>query len=228
MKKLAILTNIVKILISVSGVLMLIGYLVAPTFWTKPLSYIATIILPYVPNFFKLIKVNFSIPLTLAYESFIIIAMVLGIDLNWYSEVFITASNDSYYDKIAHFSSGILVALAGQELFMLNSRRNGNHQDTKWFQMLFLIGCVALVAVGWECYEFFYDEIFGGSMQELVKAGVSDTMLDMIASMVGGAICIACIIIRDCLPTSTVAHTSANNSVTSRKSPERPPRSVGK
>ena len=194
MKKLAILTNVVEILISISGALMLIGYLVAPTFWTKPLSYIVTIVLPYIPDFFKLIKVNFSIPLTLAYEGFIIIAMVLGIDLNWYGEVLIAASGDSYYDKIVHFSSGILVALVGQELFMLHSRRNGNYKSTKWFQMLFLIGCVALVAVGWECYEFLYDEIFGGNMQELVKAGVSDTMWDMIASMVGGTICSACLI----------------------------------
>lgn len=194
MKKLAILTNAVKILISISGALLLIGYLVAPTFWTKPLSYIVTIVLPYIPDFFKLIKVNFSIPLTLAYEGFIIIAMVLGIDLNWYGEVLVMANGDSYYDKIVHFSSGILVALVGQELFMLHLHRNSNHKSTKWFQMLFLIGCVALVAVGWECYEFLYDEIFGGNMQELVKAGVSDTMWDMIASMIGGIICIVCLI----------------------------------
>lgn len=50
MKKLAILINVLKVLISLSGVLMLIGWLVAPTFWAKPLSYLATIALPYVPQ----------------------------------------------------------------------------------------------------------------------------------------------------------------------------------
>lgn len=190
MKKLAILNTALKIAISAAGLLMLIGWLVAPAVWTKPLSYLTTMILPYIPNLFKLIKVEFSLPLTLAYEVFLIVAMVLGIDLNWYSEVFVTAGNDSYYDKIVHFSSGILVALAGQELFALHAHKNGIQQNNKWFQALFLMGAIALVAVGWECYEFLYDQFFGGNMQELVKAGVADTMWDMIASLIGGGICV--------------------------------------
>lgn len=194
MKKLAILNTILKVLISASGVLMLIGWLIAPTVWSKPLSYLTTIILPYVPNFFKLIKVEFSLPLIVAYEVFIIVSMVLGIDLNWYSEVLVTAESDSYYDKIVHFSSGILVALAGWELFALHTRKNQITKTSKWFQALFLMSAVALVAVGWECYEFLYDQIFGGNMQELVKAGVADTMLDMIASLIGGGICVICLL----------------------------------
>jgi hypothetical protein len=194
MKKLAILINVLKVLISLSGVLMLIGWLVAPTFWAKPLSYLATIVLPYVPNLFKLAKIEFSLPLTLAYELFLVVAMVLGIDLNWYGEVLIAANNDSYYDKIVHFSSGVLVAAVGQELFLRYLRQSENHKTIRWFQALFIIGCVALVAVGWECYEFLYDQLCGGNMQELVKSGVSDTMWDMIVSMVGGVICTICII----------------------------------
>lgn len=194
MKKLAILNTVLKIAISAAGLLMLIGWLVAPAVWTKPLSYITTMVLPYIPNLFKLLKVEFSLPLTLAYEVFLIVAMVLGIDLNWYSEVLITAGSDSYYDKIVHFSSGVLVALAGQELFALHARKNGIQKSNKWFQALFLMGAIALVAVGWECYEFLYDQIFGGSMQELVKSGVADTMWDMIASLIGGGICVACLL----------------------------------
>lgn len=194
MKQLAVFINVIKALISLSGLLMLIGWFVAPTFWTKPLSYLTTIVLPYIPDLFKLVKIQFSLPLTLAYELFIIVAMVLGIDLNWYSEVLVIANGDSYYDKIVHFSSGVLVAAVGQELFSLYARQSGAHKPSRWFQALFLIGCVALVTVGWECYEFLYDQLFGGHMQELVKAGVSDTMWDMIVSLVGGGIGIACIL----------------------------------
>lgn len=104
MKRLEFFSNILKAMISVAGALMLVGWLIAPTFWSKPLSYVATVILPYVPNLFKLLKVEFSTPLTLAYEGFLVVAMVLGIDLNWYSQIFVTASGDSYYDKIVHFS----------------------------------------------------------------------------------------------------------------------------
>lgn len=194
MKSLVILTKITQILISLSGVLMLIGWFIAPTYWFKPLSYLATIILPYIPNLFKLAKIEFSTPLILAYELFLIIAMVLGIDLNWYSEVLVAANNDSYYDKIVHFASGALVAVVGQELFVLHERQNTKRQSSRWFQVLFLLGIVAIVALGWECYEFLYDEICGGHMQELVKSGVADTMWDMIASLIGGIICIFFII----------------------------------
>lgn len=194
MKRLEFLSNVLKAAISVTGVLMLIGWLIAPTFWSKPLSYVATIILPYVPNLFKLLKVEFSTPLTLAYEGFLVVAMVLGIDLNWYSQIFVTASGDSYYDKIVHFFSGVLVALAGQELFALYMRQIHNQKPARWFQALFLIGAVALVAVSWECYEFLYDTFCDGSMQELVKSGVADTMWDMIASLIGGGICVVCLL----------------------------------
>ncbi len=194
MKRLEFFSNILKVTISVAGALMLVGWLIAPTFWSKPLSYVATVILPYVPNLFKLLRVEFSTPLTLAYEAFLVIAMVLGIDLNWYSQIFVTASGDSYYDKIVHFFSGILVALAGQELFALYMRQIHNQKPARWFQALFLIGAVALVAVGWECYEFLYDTFCDGNMQELVKSGVADTMWDMIASLIGGGICVVCLL----------------------------------
>lgn len=194
MKRLAIFTRILKLLISLTGILMFVGWLVAPNFWTKPLSYLATVVFPYVPDFFRLVKVNFSLPLVLAYEVFLIVALVLGIDLNWYSEVLVTADNDSYYDKIVHFFSGVLVAAVAQELFALHTHQNGDYKNNKWFQALFLMGAIALVAVGWECYEFLYDQIFGGHMQELVKSGVADTMWDMIAALIGGGICVICIL----------------------------------
>lgn len=206
MKKLAILVSVMKILISVVGALMLIGWLIAPTVWTKPLSYVATIFLPYAPDFFKLFKIEFSLPLVLAYEVFLVVAMVLGIDLNWYSEVLVAANGDSYYDKIVHFSSGILVVAAGQELLAFHASQNGKHKTAPWFQALFLLALVALVAVGWECYEFLYDELFGGHMQELVKSGVADTMWDMISALVGGIICVICIIKFQNSSTHTARH----------------------
>lgn len=193
MNKLAILNRGLKILIALSGVLMMVGWLVAPEAWTKPLSYLATIFLPFVPDFFRLLKFEASTPLILAYELFLIVAMVLGIDLNWYSEVLVAANNDSYYDKIVHFSSGILVVAAGYEFFNLYQRQSGAKKNILWFEILFLMSAAALVAVGWECYEFLYDEIFDGHMQELVKSGVSDTMWDMIASLVGGGIGTICL-----------------------------------
>ena len=198
MNKLEFFGRVLKVAISVAGFLMLIGWLVAPAVWTKPLSYLATIALPYIPDLFKLLKIEASAPLVLAYEIFLIVAMVLGIDLNWYSEVLVTADNDSYYDKIVHFSSGILVAAAAQEFFQIYEQRSGSKNPVRWFQILFIMSGVALVAVAWECYEFLYDEIFGGNMQELVKSGVADTMWDMIVSLIGGGIWVIFMVLSRC------------------------------
>lgn len=194
MNKLAVLGRVLQLLISATGVVLLICWIIEPTVWVKPLSYLATILLPYVPDLFKLIKIKVSVPLVLAYEVFLIIAMVLGIDLDWYKEVLVTANGDSYYDKIVHFSSGILVVAAGQEFFDLYLKQSRAQKRVRWFQVLFLLGMVAFTAVGWECYEFLYDELCGGHMQELVKSGVADTMWDMIVSLVGGGISIVCVI----------------------------------
>ena len=184
-----------KALISAVGVLMLVGWIITPTTWSKPVSYLMTIVLPYVPDFFKLIKVEASTPLICAYEVFLIVAMVLGIDLGWYSEVLVAANGDSYYDKIVHFSSGILVVAAGQEFFTFYRQESKASRDVKWFQVLFLMSATALVAVGWECFEFLYDELCNGNMQELVKSGVADTMWDMIVSLIGGGIGVISIIL---------------------------------
>lgn len=191
MKSLENFSRLLKILISISGALMLLGWLIAPSYWYKPASYLITIALPYIPDLFRHFKLEFSQPLVLTYELFLIIAMVLGIDLNWYSQVLVAADGNSYYDKIVHFASGALVAVAAQELF---AHGQAKAKLSYWFQVLFLLGAVALVAVGWECYEFLYDQICGGHMQELVKAGVSDTMWDMIAALGGGIISIVGII----------------------------------
>ncbi len=194
MNKLEIMARILKAVIAASGILLLIGWVIAPTVWAKPLSYIVTIILPFVPDFFKYLGFRASTLLVLAYEVFLVAAMVLGIDLDWYKFILVTAENDSYYDKIVHFLSGILVVMAGQEFFDLYQRQSKSRQNIRWFQVLFLMGALALVAVGWECYEFLYDLFFDGNMQELVKSGVSDTMWDMIVSLIGGGIGIACVI----------------------------------
>lgn len=194
MSKLETLIRILKILIAASGVIFLVAWIISPATWTKPLSYLATVVLPFVPDIFRQFGFKASNSLVLAYEVFLVAAMVLGIDLDWYKYVLVTAENDSYYDKIVHFLSGILVVAAGQEFFELYQRQSKSRRSVQWFQCLFLMGAVALVAVGWECYEFLYDLFFDGNMQELVKSGVSDTMWDMIVSLIGGGIGIVCVI----------------------------------
>lgn len=53
---------------------------------------------------------------------------------------------------------------------------------------MFCMGVVALVAVLWEVFEFSYDQIFHGNMQQLIVTGVEDTMWDMIMALIGAMI----------------------------------------
>ena len=40
----------------------------------------------------------------------------------------------------------------------------------------------------WECFEFTYDKLCGGHMQELNTPGIDDTMGDIISATVAGVI----------------------------------------
>ena len=56
------------------------------------------------------------------------------------------------------------------------------------FIFLYIISFVALCGVLWEIYEFTADTIFNLDMQGVSFTGVTDTMEDFIADLVGGII----------------------------------------
>lgn len=172
-------SNIIRFLkagISLSGIVLLVLHFTPGMDWaSKPMSFLATIALPYVPDLFRLFGVKFSKRLEIFYEIFIIPAMVLGIDLDWYKIEWMP------YDKIIHGFSGVLAACVGKELLDQASGK----PDEKWFKVLFIVSFVAFTAICWECFEFFMDQVFGQSMQQLISVGVADTMWDLISAMIG-------------------------------------------
>ena len=142
---------------------------VPPKFW----SFVMTMLLPWAPDLVELLfGVKIGAGLQLAYEAFLIPAMVLGINLDWYKTV-------PSFDKLAHFASGVLGAVVAWEVM---TRRKD--YDLR-FALLFILGFVALLAVGWETFEFSYDKLCDGHMQELISVGLDDTMWDMIMAELG-------------------------------------------
>ena len=191
----------IKFLIVISGVALTIMHFIDPVTWHKLPSYLVTIILPFVPDLITKINLHTSTKLRLAYSSFLVIAMVLGIDLDWYKTLIIFDSPS--YDKIVHTLSGVFSAFLAKEI--LDNVYDGKESAVKStstsstsavkikkystaFAFLFIISFVFFIAAAWECFEFSYDQLCGGHMQELNAPGVGDTMGDIISAGIGGII----------------------------------------
>ncbi|MBQ3325675.1 DUF2238 domain-containing protein [Candidatus Saccharibacteria bacterium] len=166
-----------KVAIVLSGATLAILHFIPGTNFPKILSYLVTMVLPFGIDFLRFIGLKMSKRIEIAYLLFLVAAMVVGIDLDLYKLV-------APYDKIVHTLSGVLTAFGARELLDQASGK----PDQLWFKVLFSMGFVALVAVLWECYEFSYDQITGGHMQELITPGLEDTMYDIIVALIGGII----------------------------------------
>ena len=191
----------IKFLIVISGVALTIMHFIDPVTWHKLPSYLVTIILPFVPDLIAKINLHTSTKLRLAYSSFLIIAMVLGIDLDWYKTLIIFGNPS--YDKIVHTLSGVFSAFLAKEILdnvydgkesavkSTSTSRTSEIKVRKYstaFAFLFIVSFVFFIAAAWECFEFSYDQLCGGHMQELNAPGVGDTMGDIISAGIGGII----------------------------------------
>jgi hypothetical protein len=184
-----------KIVIALSGLGFLIAHVIDPVAWPKVWSYLATIILPFIPDIFKLFGINASVRLQIAFELFLILSMVLGIDFDLYKVWHIFGN--PCFDKIVHTISGVMAAFVAKEILdnsydgknvkVTGGKVTVKHYDTR-FTWLFIISFVALTAAGWECFEFLYDQITGGNMQELITPGLDDTMWDMLGALAAGIV----------------------------------------
>lgn len=166
--------KILRIIIALTGAVLLACSFVPGTPWGKMWSYTATILLVFVPDALRLVGLKFSRELELSYFLFLIPSMILGIDLDFYKFV-------PLYDKIVHGVSGVLTAVVAWELMNMVKLK-----AARWYKALIIVSFVALIAVLWECFEFFIDKVFGARMQQLVMWGVDDTMWDMIVALIGG------------------------------------------
>ena len=199
---LAKLDLIIKFLIAFSGVALTIMHFIDPVTWHKLPSYLVTIILPFVPDLIAKINLHTSTKLRLAYSLFLVIAMVFGIDLDWYKNLIIFGYPS--YDKIVHTLSGVFSAFLAKEILdnvyegkdstvkSSSTSRTSEIKVKKYstaFAFLFIVSFVFFIAAAWECFEFSYDQLCGGHMQELNAPGVGDTMGDIISAGISGTIC---------------------------------------
>lgn len=165
MKKINIVLIIISIIVSLYYVFTKDDSLVLVL---KDLSIILTINGINILN--KIFKLNINEKTNLIYILFIIVAHLLGVICEWYNMIY-------WFDKFAHFSSGILTSFAA--IYILNKTEKNNNT---FFSIIFIIAFSMLVASFWEIFEYTSSCLFDVDPQKVVQTGVSDTMGDIIVA----------------------------------------------
>jgi hypothetical protein len=164
--------NISIIVISIIVcIIFSVNYLIKKDY-LMAVSSIVVIILPFAIYIFeRIIKKIIPDDIKLSYLAFVLLSAVLGAIANLYGNLY-------FYDKIVHFLSGVVIALAffiGLKFFDENIRYK------KWIIILGTTIFNAGVAAFWEICEFYFDMVFNKHVQR----GLTDTMTDMIAAIIG-------------------------------------------
>lgn len=140
------------------------------------LSIVPVMLVPKILK--KYFKINLTSTLEFMYLVFIFGSHFLGSIV----EIYHTVNN---YDKIMHLLSGVVTAFFG-----LYSLINLGKHDKKniFFNVLFIISFVLMIASFWEFFEYFSDILFKQDAQNVLTTGIHDTMKDMIAAFLGSVL----------------------------------------
>lgn len=142
-------------------------------------------LLPYCASY--IVKLKFNDYMIVAYDIFIMAAMIGGNIFGFYSF--------TYFDQILHFTSGILIAFF---IYLIYAYLKGDpsikDKRSLFIATTYVLGLNAFIAFLWECFEFALLVFFGNDAINNASEGVYDTMTDMIVCFLGGLIIIASII----------------------------------
>lgn len=108
---------------------------------------------------------------------FIFLAMYLGNVFDFYQLI-------SIYDKILHFSSGIIIGVVGLIIYAHFTKEYMKKLSPHFMILFIFIFCVALAGC-WEIWEFTGDRLFGFNSQ---NNSLIDTMMDIICGTAGGLV----------------------------------------
>lgn len=141
---------------------------------TRILTYLAVIPVVGAPLLLRKTKYKLNSNNLFSYYLFVFFAYFCGCVINLYNSVW-------WYDIFIHFCSGVFSFLVGMFLLKREQIEAG-----KWFSALLGICVVMFVAGLWELFEFSIDFVLNMNLQHSVETGVSDTMIDILAALIGG------------------------------------------
>lgn len=144
------------------------------------LALCALLLPPILSLFYRVIRRRRSYQLDFLITLYVFLLYTLGIVLRLYSLT-------SFYDKFAHTLSGVVIALFALLLFHLLSPEKTMERARFPLAAFFVMAVVTGMAGMWEIWEFLVSLIFGSDPQRVATTGVTDTMVDMIVCVLGGA-----------------------------------------
>lgn len=165
-----ILTNIIAIISLLLTIYYLYLHLVPFDISKISLGFVSIIllILPILIEKFSKIKIEKYIKLI--YYFFLLIAFILG-------GLFSLYYNTLYFDLLVHGLFGLFLSIIIGTKIKVNSLPN----------FFFIIAIVLLIGFAWESLEFFSDIFLHTDHQRRIS-GATDTMTDLLISLVGSAI----------------------------------------
>lgn len=126
-------------------------------------------------------KVKFPRYVLYMYSIFMVATTILGNVWDAYTII-------PFYDKVIHFTSGVMVPIIFIWLF---TSHKANSLSTFWL-FVFAFSCAVGVGAIWEVVEFFFDGVFMSNSQNALgligRAALEDTMFDLVCDSLGGAI----------------------------------------
>lgn len=157
-------------------------------FVIEALASIALIFLPQVIR--KLFKIEVPTSIIYFYWFFLLISAFIGTGLHVISYI-------SFWDKILHAMSPMLLTALGYGLIGFFMKRAKIADSSPWLFLLFGFAFAGLCGVFWEFWEFGCDQFFSMNLQRYIasngaalvgRAALMDTMGDLITNTIGALI----------------------------------------
>lgn len=180
MKKCKLVNIIIVVLILIANIICAIYSINNNEIKRLSNNIVLALVLLFPPIIEKILKIKFKWYIKTVIYIFIILSQLMGCVLNLYRTI-------NWFDNFVHGLSGTLTAI-GSILFLTIILNNKNLN--KWFILIYLLGCVTLIAVTWEIIEYGSDVLFKTDLQYYRESGVNDTMQDMTSAIIGGLLII--------------------------------------
>lgn len=149
------------------------------------------ILLIFIPDIFRRIfQITFSDRLIYFYWFFLFVSVFLGTALHFISMI-------SFWDKILHFISPMLLTAIGYSIASYFLRDIPPRKVSPWLYLLFGFAFAGLCGVFWEFWEFLCDSIADMNLQRYAtsagkpfigRAALMDTMGDLFTNTIGAGV----------------------------------------
>ncbi|MEK7083821.1 MAG: hypothetical protein AAB932_01150 [Patescibacteria group bacterium] len=91
----------------------------------------------------------------------------------------------AWFDDAMHAAGGAATAFAVWTFLNFFVQKKTVVVSPAWMKMLFIVGCVAIVGIAWEVFEFLHDVYFPSFIQQ---GSIRDTVGDLVLDIFGAFI----------------------------------------